>query len=70
MPENQEAIDFVKIAQGFGCEGERVFKPEDIAGAFERAKASKKPYIVDIICDTQAHCSMGADIENIKEWNT
>ncbi len=69
MPENTGIIDFVKVAQGFGCDGERVFKPEDIAGAFERAKASKKPYVVDIICDTQAHCSMGADIESIKEWN-
>jgi len=70
MPENMEQIDFVKIAEGFGCEGERVFKPEDLAAAFERAKAAKKPYVIDIICDKQAHCSMGPDIENIKEWNT
>ncbi|MCB7065804.1 hypothetical protein LI031_18285 [Enterocloster citroniae] len=28
--------------KGFNCEAERTFRPEDIAGAFERAKASKK----------------------------
>lgn len=70
MPENMEQIDFVKIAQGFGCEGERVFNPDDLAAAFGRAKAATKPYVIDVICDKQAHCSMGPDIENIKEWNT
>jgi tartronate-semialdehyde synthase len=69
MPENQGIMDFVKVAEGFGCEGERVFKPEDIAGAFERAKASKKPYVIDIVCEPEAHCSMGPDIENVKEFN-
>lgn len=76
MPENQEAaagsngyIDYVTVAKGFNCEAERVFKPEDIAAAFERAKASKKPYVVDIVCEPQAHCSMGNDIATVKEWN-
>ena len=69
MPENQGPIDYVKVAQGFNCEAERVFKPEDIAAAFERAKASKKPYVIDIVCEPQAHCSMGNDIAHIKEWN-
>jgi len=70
MPENQGTIDFVKVAEGFGCEAERVFKPDDIAAAFARAKASKKPYVIDIVCEPQAHCSMGGDIEHIKEFNT
>ncbi|MGE4284736.1 MAG: thiamine pyrophosphate-dependent enzyme, partial [Clostridia bacterium] len=68
MPENQGDIDYVKVAQGFNCEAERVFKPEDIAGAFERAKKAKKPYIIDIVCEPQAHCSMGPDIEHVKEF--
>ena len=69
MPENQGVMDFVKVAEGYGCAGERVFKPEDIAGAFKRAKASKKPYVIDIVCETQAHCSMGPDLAHIKEFN-
>jgi tartronate-semialdehyde synthase len=69
MPENQGMMDFVKVAEGFACEAERVFKPEDIAGAFARAKASKKPYVIDIVCEPQAHCSMGPDIEHVREFN-
>lgn len=69
MPENQGDIDYVEVAHGFNCEAERVFKPEDIAGAFERAKASKKPYIIDIVCEPQAHCSMGNDILHVREFN-
>lgn len=69
MPENQGMMDYVKVAEGFACEGERVFNPEDIAKAFERAKKATKPYIIDIVCEPQAHCSMGQDIENVKEFN-
>lgn len=70
MPENQGVIDFVQVAKGFACEAERVFKPEEIAAAFARAKASKKPYVIDIVCDTVAYCSMGGDIATVKEFNT
>lgn len=69
MPENQGEVDYVMVAKGFNCDAERVFKPEDIAGAFERAKASKKPYVIDIVCEPQAHCSMGNDIAHIREFN-
>lgn len=68
MPENQGEIDYVKVAEGFNCNAERVFNPQDLAAAFARAKASDKPYVIDIICDPQAHCSMGGDINHIKEF--
>jgi tartronate-semialdehyde synthase len=69
MPENHGEIDFVTVAKGFNCEAERVFNPEDIAGALERAKKSKKPYVIDIVCEQEAHCSMGPDIASVKEFN-
>ena len=69
MPENQGEIDYVMVAKGFNCEAERVFRPEEIAGAFERAKASEKPYVIDIVCEPQAHCSMGNDIAHLREFN-
>ncbi len=69
MPENQGDVDYVMVAKGFNCEAERVFRPEDIAGAFERARASEKPYVIDIVCEPQAHCSMGNDIAHVKEFN-
>ena len=71
MPENQNGlVDYVKVAEGLGCEAERVFDPDKIAEAFERAKASKKPYVVECICDPSAYCSMGNDIEHVREFNT
>ena len=69
MKVNQSGlIDYVKVAEGLGCEAERVYKPEEIAPAMERAKASKKPYVIDIVCDEYQNCSMGNDILHVKEW--
>ncbi len=68
MKVNQSMMDYVKVAQGFGGDGERVFKPEDIAPAMERAKKSKVPYIIDIVCEEKTDCSMGGAIDNIREF--
>lgn len=70
MPENQGDIDYVKVAEGFNCVAERVFSPDELAAAFERAKKSDRPYVIDVVCEPQAHCSMGNDISTIIEWNT
>ncbi len=67
MKENHNLIDYVKIAEGFACRAERVLKPEEIAGAFERAVKSGKPYVIDIICEEQTDCSMGPSIAAVKE---
>ncbi|WP_213666806.1 thiamine pyrophosphate-dependent enzyme, partial [Escherichia coli] len=34
---NGYGVDHVKVAEGLGCKAIRVFKPEDIAPAFEQA---------------------------------
>ena len=70
MPENQSGVDYVQVALGLGCAAECVYRPEDIAPALERAKASKLPYVIDIICEPGDHCSMGNTIDAVKEWNT
>ncbi|HZY64647.1 MAG TPA: benzoylformate decarboxylase [Rubrobacteraceae bacterium] len=44
-------IDIVQIARGFGCEGVRVEKPEDLRPTLERALVSEEPYVVDIAVD-------------------
>ena len=69
MKENQTLIDYVKVAEGLGCAGERVFRPEDIAPAIERAKASKRPYVIDIVCEEQTDCAMGGSIAAIREFD-
>lgn len=68
MPENQGMIDYVKVAQGFACYAERVFDPADIAPALKRALDSKKPAVIDIVCDPVVDCSMGTALDNVKEF--
>lgn len=67
MRENHGLIDYVKVAQGFGCDGERVFRPEDILPAMKRAQQSIKPYVIDIVVQEQADCSMGNSIDRVVE---
>ena len=68
MAENQDMIDYVKVAEGFACYGERVFDAKDIPAALERAKNSGKPAVLDIICDPNVDCSMGAALDSVKEF--
>jgi acetolactate synthase-1/2/3 large subunit len=41
-------FDFAKCAEGFGCYGEVVTDPNEIKSAFERAKNSGKPAVLDV----------------------
>lgn len=41
-------VNFAKVAEGFGCYGERVTRLEDLAPAFARAVAAKRPTVLDI----------------------
>lgn len=43
-----------KMCEVFGCHGEYVEKPEEIRPALERAKASGKPSVVNVITDPRA----------------
>ena len=69
MPYNQDGtIDYIKVAEGFGCMGERVFTPEELQEALERAKAAGKTYVIDAICVKEQLCDMGNSIAAIKSW--
>jgi len=68
MNVNQGVMDYIKVAEGFAGAGERVFKPEDIQGALERAVKAGKPYIVDIVCEKETDCSMGAGVDCVREF--
>ena len=46
--------DFAAYARAFGGHGETVLKTEEFASAFERAKASGKPAIIEIKLDPEA----------------
>jgi acetolactate synthase-1/2/3 large subunit len=46
--------DFAALARAYGGHGETVVKTEDFASAFERARKSGKPAIVEIRLDPEA----------------
>jgi tartronate-semialdehyde synthase len=68
MPENQGLIDYVKVAEGFACYGERVSEPDGIPEALARAVKSGKPAVIDIVCDPNVDCSMGGALDSVKEF--
>jgi benzoylformate decarboxylase len=51
--------DLVKVANGFGVEGERVESPDELHSAVKRALASESPYLVDIMVDTSVPKLLG-----------
>lgn len=68
MKENHTFVDYVKVAEGFGCRAERIFKAEEINIALKRAINSDKPYVIDIIVEEETDCSMGSSIDAIREF--
>jgi tartronate-semialdehyde synthase len=68
MSENHDFVDYIKVAEGFGCAGETVVKPDELLGAFERAMKSEKPYVINILVEREADATMGATIDNIKSF--
>ncbi len=72
MPYNQDGrVDYIKVAQGFGCKAERVYSPKELRMALERAKAASdegRTYVIDAICVKEQLCDMGSSIDAIKCW--
>ncbi len=69
---NRYGVDHVKVAEGLGCKAIRVFKPEDIAPAFEQAKALmaqyRVPVVVEVILERVTNISMGSELDNVMEF--
>jgi len=60
--------DFVKLVEAFGGKGERIFDAGDLHAALGRGMASKIPYLIDVIVEREADCSMGAAINAVREF--
>jgi benzoylformate decarboxylase len=45
-------IDFVKIAEGMGCDAARVTKSSEVAGALKRALAHKGTSLIEVMVDS------------------
>ncbi|CAJ7606312.1 glyoxylate carboligase [Burkholderia pseudomallei] len=68
---NGYGVDHVAVAEGLGCKALRVFKPEEIAPALERARQMTAefsvPVVVEVILERVTNISMGAEIDAINE---
>jgi tartronate-semialdehyde synthase len=61
-------LDFAKFSEAFGGWGERVTDPDQIRPAFQRALASGKPAIIDVIVERDADASMGLALDAVREF--
>ena len=61
--------DFVKLADAYGLEGERIEKPEEVAPAIARMLASDKPYLLDVAISPDQNVypmvAPGAALDNV-----
>ncbi|MBC7455953.1 MAG: glyoxylate carboligase, partial [Massilia sp.] len=66
-------VDHVAVVEGLGCKAIRVFRPDDIIPAFEKARELMKrysvPVVVEIILERVTNIAMGTDINAINEFN-
>jgi tartronate-semialdehyde synthase len=60
--------DNVKLVEAFGGRGERVCEAGGLPEAFARALDSKVPYLIDVVVEREADCSMGASIDAVREF--
>ncbi len=65
-------VDHVKVAEGLGCKALRVFEPDEILPALEKAKKMmvehEVPIVVEVILERITNVSMGTEIDNINEF--
>lgn len=54
-------VDFVTTAQGMGVEAECVQKPGQIYEALKRAFSKQRPYLIEVLVDPLAECSLSKD---------
>lgn len=61
--------DFVKLADAYGWEGERIEKPEEVAPAIARMLVSDKPYLLDVAISPDQNVypmvAPGAALDNV-----
>jgi len=65
-------VDFVKVAEGFGCRATRVKEPGKIREAIEWAREESKkmsvPVVVEVITERKTDIAMGPAIDQITEF--
>ena len=69
---NGYGVDHIKVAEGLGCKAIRVEDPNDLAAAFDKAKALmgefQVPVVVEVILEKITNISMGVEINAVNEF--
>jgi len=69
---NGYGVDHVSVVEGLGCKAIRVFDPEEIGPALEKAKLMikefKVPVVVEVITERITNIAMGPDIDKVTEF--
>ncbi|MGF6921112.1 glyoxylate carboligase [Paraburkholderia sp. 40] len=69
---NGYGVDHVAVAEGLGCKALRVFKPEELKPALQKAQSMlaefNVPVIVEVILERVTNISMGTEIDAINEF--
>jgi tartronate-semialdehyde synthase len=69
---NGYGVDHVAVAEGLGCKALRVFEPEEIAPALQKAQAMTAefnvPVVVEVILERVTNIAMGTEIDAINEF--
>lgn len=58
---HSRGLDFVATARGMGVEAELVDGPDQIQGALARAFSQNRPYLIEVLVDPLAQCSVSLD---------
>jgi tartronate-semialdehyde synthase len=65
-------VDHVAVAEGLGCKAIRVKSPNEFKDAFAKARALMEehhvPVVVEFILERVTNISMGAEVDNINEF--
>jgi tartronate-semialdehyde synthase len=66
--------DNIKIMEAYGCVGRRVTRPEELSDALawarERARATSRPVLVEVMIEREANAAMGTAIDAVVEFET
>ncbi|CAE6833682.1 glyoxylate carboligase [Paraburkholderia haematera] len=69
---NGYGVDHIAVAEGLGCKAIRVFKPEELKPALQKAQSMLSefnvPVIVEVILERVTNISMGTEIDAINEF--
>ena len=65
-------VDHVQVAEGLGCKAIRVFEPDLLGEAFDRARLLmaefRVPVVVEVILERVTNISMGTELDDITEF--